>query len=456
MARSKFSRRRLLQGAGLTAAGLAFPHLWIPREVKATEAFGTAKHLIYIRLSGGFRFPVAFNGAVGEQFNPFGLASGVASGTEWGVGRMLDQNEWRTDELAQLGMKRVPEFANEMTVLPCVDHEPLSGSADGNHATGLERFLTGEVGGATGLFTMLGYGLRERTEADTAAGIVNLPPVIMGESGMGRGSGAYAAYRPAVLRGDDLDRFAAGSTEQLPDWARSMAEGYDVRNKERHNPSHSPTVDAYIRSREATRAYADIFASDILKVSEGSGEVFDGLSNGELATVFGDTGGGRAIHLALRLFHFGCPAVYIDQGGYDMHSDEEQDLPGRMEEFVQILSALEWSLKRLEHPSGGTYWDHTIVAAGSEFSRSARGARFNSARGSDHGGDFATRWMSMPFMGGPIGPKGRSLGSTDPNDLSPTGDVFSYRSTWKTMMDFLGAESSEFFPADDPYDALCP
>ncbi len=456
MARTKFKRRRLLQGAGLTTAGLAFPHLWVPREVKATEAFGTAKHLVYIRLSGGFRFPVAFNGDVGEQFNPFGMASGIASGTEWGVGRMLDQNEWRTDELAALGMKRVPEFTNEVAVLPCVDHEPLAGSADGNHATGLERFLTGEVGGETGLFTMLGYGLRERTEADTAAGIVNLPPVIMGEAGMGRGSGEYAAYRPAVLRGDDLDRFAGGAANELPDWARSMTEGYDARNKERRNPSHGGTVDAYIRSREATRAYADIFASDILKVGDGGGEPYDGLSNAELAQVFGDSGGGRAVHLALRLFHFGCPAVYIDQGGYDMHSDEETDLPGRMEEFVQIYSALEWSLKRLEHPTGGTYWDHTIVAVGSEFSRSARGARFNSARGSDHGGDFATRWMSMPFMGGPIGPRGRRLGATDATDLSPTGEVYSYRSTWKTLMDFLGAETSAFFPADDPYDVLCP
>ena len=369
---------------------------------------------------------------------------------------MLDQNEWRTDDLVALGMKRVPEFTNEIAVLPCVDHEPLAGSADGNHATGLERFLTGEVGGETGLFTMLGYGLRERTEADTLAGIVSLPPVIMGESGMGRGSGAYAAYRPAVLRGDDLDRFAAGATSQLPDWARSMAEGYDVRNKERHNPSHGGTVDAYIRSREATRAYADIFASDILKVGDRSDEVFDGVSNAQLAQVFGDTGGGRAIHLALRLFHFGCPAVYIDQGGYDYHSDEEMELPGRMEEFVQMLSGLEWSLKRMEHPSGGTYWDHTIVAVGSEFSRSTRGARFNSARGSDHGGDFATRWMSMPFMGGPIGPKGRQLGATDVNDLSSTGEVYSYRSTWKTLMDFLGAETTAFFPADEPFDDLCP
>lgn len=455
MAYRKLTRRRVLQGAGLASAGLVVPHLWIPREVKATEAFGTAKHLVYIRLSGGFRFPVAFNGDVGDQFNPFGMASGVASGTEWGVGRLLDQNEWRTEELAGLGIKRVPEFSNEVAVLPCVDHEPLSGSADGNHATGLERFLTGEVGGATGLFTMLGYGLRERTEAQTAEGIISLPPVIMGEAGMGRGSGEYAAYRPAVLRGDDLDRFSSGAASQLPDWARSMAEGYDARNKERHNPSHGGTLDAYIQSREATRAYADIFSSDILKVGEGSDEVFDGLSNRELALAFGDSGGGRAGHLALRLFHFGCPAVYIDQGGYDMHSDEETDLPGRMESFVQMFSALEWSLKRLEHPEGGTYWDHTIVAVGSEFSRSARGARFNSARGSDHGGDFATRWMSMPFMGGPIGPKGRRLGGTDPSDLSATGEVYSYRSTWKTLMDFLGAEGSEFFPADDPYDVLC-
>lgn len=453
--RNVLSRRRLLQAAGVTTAAVAFPHLWIPREVKATEAFGTAKHLLYIRLSGGFRFPVAFNADAGEQFNPFGLANNVAGGTEWGVGRMLEQNEWRSDELAALGMKRVPEFTNEISVVSCIDHEPLAGSADGNHATGLERFLTGEVGGPTGLFTMLNYGLRERYEADTAQGIVKLPAVIMGESGMGRGSGEYAAYRPAVLRGDDLDRFASGSTNQLPEWARGMSEGYDSRNRERQNPTHAPVVDAYIRSREATKAYSDIFSSDILKVGERREDEYDGLSNPQLAEVLGDSISGRNAHLALRLFHFGCPAVYIDQGNYDMHSDEEADLPGRMEGFVQLLSGLEWSLKRLQHPEGGTYWDHTIVAVGSEFSRTARGGRFNSARGSDHAGDYATRWMSMPFMGGPIVARGRRIGGTDPNDLSATGEVYSYRAMWRTMMDFLGSETDVFFPADDPFEALC-
>ena len=108
----------------------------------------------------------------------------------------------------------------------------------------------------------------------------------------------------------------------------------------------------------------------------------------------------------------------------------------------------------MEHPTGGSYWDHTIVAVGSEFSRSARGAPFNSARGSDHGGDYATRWMSMPFMGGPIGARGRQIGRTNPGDLSPEGPVFSYRATWKTLMDALGADSTPFFPADEPFDDL--
>lgn len=126
----------------------------------------------------------------------------------------------------------------------------------------------------------------------------------------------------------------------------------------------------------------------------------------------------------------------------------------RIQGFNRLLSALEWSLKRMDHPTGGSYWDHTIVVAGSEFSRSTRGSAFNSARGSDHGGDFATRWMSMPFMGGPIAARGRRIGSTNSEDLAAEGPVFSYRATWKTLMDALGAEHEAFFPADEAFDDL--
>lgn len=450
----RLTRRRLLKGAGVAATAAAFPHLWIPREAKATVGFGTAKHIVYIRLSAGFRFPVAFNGEMSSEFNPFGTASNVASGTEWGVGRMLQQDAWLTEELSDLGLRSVTQFTNDMAVIPCVDHEPLSGSADGNHQTGLERFLTGYVGGDLGLFTMLNYGLRDVVAEAASMGDIRLPAVIMGESGMGRGSGIYGAYRPPVLRGDDLALFESNASSELPEWARNLSAGYDLQRRSDVNPAHFSTVDAYLQSREATLAYAEIFASDMLKIREPSTELYDGVSNNDLRLAFGESGAGRNAHLAMRLFHFGCPAVYIDEGGYDFHSDEEEALPDRIQGFNRLMSALEWALKTMEHPDGGTYWDHTIVVAGSEFSRSGRGAPFNSARGSDHGGDFATRWMSMPFMGGPIVARGRQIGATNRDDLSPEGAVFSYRGMWKTMMDAVGADHEEFFPADEAFDDL--
>ena len=125
-----------------------------------------------------------------------------------------------------------------------------------------------------------------------------------------------------------------------------------------------------------------------------------------------------------------------------------------MDELNRLISALYAALRRMEHPSGGTYWDHTLVAFGSEFGRTARGGRFNSAGGSDHAGDYATRWMSMPLMGGVIeqaGKGGASLGETRREDLAPLGKVYSYRAVMKTLMDMLGADHAEFFPADEPF-----
>jgi uncharacterized protein (DUF1501 family) len=147
----------------------------------------------------------------------------------------------------------------------------------------------------------------------------------------------------------------------------------------------------------------------------------------------------------------------MNQGGYDLHSGEEEALPGRMDQLNRLVSGLEAALKIMTHPAGGSYWDHTLVVLGSEFGRTTRGNKFNSARGSDHGGDFATRWMSMPFMGGVIDRAkmgGRTLGMTRKEDLEPLGQVYSYRSVLKTLMDALGGDHSEFFPGDEPFSDL--
>ncbi len=458
--KGSLSRRGFLGRVGLAAAAAAAaPYVWIPGRARAqTSAHGAVKHLIYIRLSGGFRFPPAFNADVSDEFNPFGLSDKRPAGVQWGVGKLLERAGWLEGDggapLREAGLKPLHELAGDIAVLPCVDHEPLAGSADGNHGTGLERYLTGYVGGATGFFTMINYGVRERVAAAAAEGVTLLPAFVLGEAGMGRGAGEFAAYRPPVVRDSGFDRFGFNSDDNLPAWARKLSQTGDARLRDRQHLAHRATIDAFMQTREVTKSYSQIFQSDVLKIGNNSDELVDGISNRELRTLFGDNGSARNLRLALRLFHFGCPAVYLDQGGYDMHSGEENGLPGRIEELNRLVSALHFALHKMQHPAGGSYWDHTMVVLGSEFSRTTRGNPFNSARGSDHGGDYATRWMSMPFMGGAVTQGGRQLGATRPADLKATGKVYSYRSVLKTLMDALGADHLPFFPADEPFDDL--
>ena len=458
-ATSGHNRRTFIKGLGVATASVAMPRIWIPNPAYAqTTARGEVKHLIYIRLSGGFRFTAAFNGGVADRFNPWGRPSKTGDGTEWTPSALLERASWLQGEegaaRSALGMRPVNEITNQIAVLPCVDHEPTSGSADGNHNTGLWRFNTGYASNETGIFTMINYGLRDR-QPDTPDGVV-LPAFVLGGGGMGNGTGIYAGYRPPVLQ-DGFEGFGFDAAKSLPSWARDMAARLDTNTYDRHHPTLRPPIDAYIQSREATARYNEIFNDPALQVNNGSEEPFDGISNAQLTTMFGNSGTARNLRLGLRLFHFGCPAVFMNQGGYDMHSDEEDNLPGRMEELNQLISALYAALQMMEHPSGGTYWDHTLVVFGSEFGRTARGGKFNSAGGSDHGGDYATRWMSMPFMGGVVsaaGSGGRSFGAVAAEDLAPTGKVYSYRATMKTVMDMLGCDHAEFFPADEPFNDL--
>ncbi len=453
------SRRGFLQGVlGAAALTTAAP-FFIGKGKNAfarTEAFGQAKHLIYIRLSGGFRFTTAFNSAVAQQFNPFGTATGLAPGTEWGVSKLLQDAPYLEGDGAALraaGMRSVPEIANQITVVPCVDHEPTSAGADGNHGSGLERYWYGSVGGPAGFFTLINYGLRDRFATATTNGEVAIPAFCLGDAGMARGLGIYAAHRPPVVQSGSLDGFGLSVEDRVPPWARNLSKARDERYRDRLRGDSRGVVDAYLETRKATVRFAEIFQSPVLQTGDGT-EAIDGITNNELRAVFGDSGHARNLRLALRLFHFGCPAVYIDQGGYDMHSGEEDGLPMRMTEVSRIISGLVYVLNKMRHPAGGTYWDHTVVAFGSEFGRTSGGNRFNSARGSDHNGDNETRWMSMPFFGGPVASPGASLGSTRASDLEAEGDVVSYRSVMKSLLDVLGCDHQDLFPADPAWAPL--
>ena len=452
------SRRRFIKGAAMAGGILGMPHIWCPKDAYAQSmARGQAKHVIFIRLSGGFRFTTAFNGGVDARYNPFGLSQSKGKKTEWGVSALFDSQGWLSEERKQLGLLPMAQLTDAIAVLPCVDHEPTSGSADGNHSTGLERYLTGYVGGGTSILSMINWGLKERTQRALDEQRVILPAFSLGSAAMARGAGEYAAFRPPVIS-NSFDQFGFEAKSSLPGWADKMAKDQDLRMRAALHPELQAPVDAYMQTRDATGRYAEVFGSDLLKIDgRGKDEVVDGLSNAQLRTMFGDSGHAKRLRLGLRLFHYGCPAIYLDQGGYDMHSGEERELPGKIEELGHLISALTAALKTMTHPEGGTYWDHTLVVLGSEFGRTTRGSKFNSAKGSDHGGDLATRWMSMPVFGGLIekaGSGGKSFGQTRPEDLKAQGKVYSYRSLCKTVMDTLGCDHSPFFPADAPFDDL--
>ncbi|MFU8805086.1 MAG: twin-arginine translocation signal domain-containing protein, partial [Bradymonadaceae bacterium] len=107
---SAVHRRTFLKGIGVAAASVAMPHVWVPNKALAsTHARGEVKHLVYVRLSGGFRFPAAFNADVGAEFNPFGQASNVAPGTEWGVGELLEQERVLMQALSTLYTHPLPD-----------------------------------------------------------------------------------------------------------------------------------------------------------------------------------------------------------------------------------------------------------------------------------------------------------------------------------------------------------
>lgn len=450
----RLGRRTLLTAGAATAAGLAAPSIWVPRAHASSGARGAIKHVIMVRLSGGFRFPCAYNADVADEFNPFGTASGVPDGVQWGVSSLLENASWLSDTLpdgatlAEAGMRAVSEQADRVTVMPTVDFEPLAGRADGNHGTGLERFLTGFVNGDAGILTRISRGLAPRYASALEEGNLLLPPFVMGSAGMARGLGPWAPHRPPVLSGASFERFASEENGP-PQWSQNMIDATDERMRDRQHPALRNRIDAFIQTRAATDAYAEIFASETLKVDNNSDELIDGISNAELEAIFGNSRESNDLRLALRLFHYGCPAVYLDQGGYDYHSGEQDRLPGAMDRANRMISALLHVLPRMEHPDGGSYWDHTVVTFGSEFSRTARGGRFNSARGSDHNGDNSTRWMSMPFIGGPVA-LGRVVGATTNRaDLAAEGTVYSYRSMVNTLMDGLGCDESVFFPGDD-------
>jgi uncharacterized protein (DUF1501 family) len=429
--------------AKLAALAVAAPTLLLPKRAHATEATGKVKHVLVLNLRGGYRSHCTFNAVGGLQHNPFGRQD-AAPGTEWTLGAACGRKSYTTS----LGV--VPAFAdvtNEVCVLPCVDQNP-GGPVEIDHVAGQRRVGTGFPDGENGLLSLIGAH-----HAKYANGFVAdvLPPVEIGPSDLGLGAGDYGERRPLSLLGAQFG-VSAGTAAG---WHTDLRKTLDTRFLARRSRTYQKRLKAFRLAKENAALFSAMFDDPRLNIVGAPDAVDAGVSNAQLLEVLGNhdlaelgdpqssPSWGSDIALALRCFAIGAPVVSVVRDVFDMHDIEADAFAPRSEDLVRQLTGLQFLLKRMAHPDGGTYWDHTLVVTVSEFSRNNTQATtgFNSGKGSDHVGEGAdpARNQATVLMGGVVSQGGKQIGATD-DTMKAQGKVFSTRELLATVLDVTGID----------------
>ncbi len=437
--------RRTLLGSALVAA----PTLWIPRRARAaTRAHGAADHLLILFAKGGFRSHCTFNAVGSDEHNPFGTQP-TAPGTEWALGAACGADAIST---ARGRVAPLAEISRDVAVVACVDHLPGSQAVDVDHRTAVNRIATGEPEGTVGLLARIG---KHHPRYAMGFGPDAVPPVEIGPTELGYGSGDYAATRPLSLFGGG----GASFTSQLPigqGWKIGARAQLDARFLEHRSRAFRGRIGNFLRSKGNATDLASVLGSPLLDLAGQPAEARDGVTNGELLEVLGnhslmDIGDAEAlpswgidVAMALRFFSFGAPVVAVTRDIYDMHDEERTRYAPRTRDLARQLAGLHHLLRAMDHPRGGKYWDRTLVVVMSEFSRNnTLETGFNSGNGSDHVGERTgpARNQAIAVMGGMVTAGGKRLGATD-DQLEAVDRVWSSRSLLATLLDVVGIDGA--------------
>lgn len=455
----KTSRRDFLKvaaasvGAATAAGG---PWFWVPRRTWAatTEFHKSAKHTLILYPDGGMRSPSLFNADKITQWNPHVDGNGRptqpgAPGTEWDLGAVADNTRLAMPSWGE-ELPPLPEVSNQVTVLGTVDHEPHKEQSDANHQSAKLRMTTGYPDGTTGFLAQISKH-HEMYQGD--ARFTAFPPVAIGGGAriFGLAGGADFKYRSLFFNGpEDFDRGGPRSFHiPTPDWARGFAARQDERYTARVSPADLQRVGLYLDSKKNMGRFREILNAPMLNILR-DGDVDPTLgTNAQLREAFGVAAWGPRVALAIRMFQLGSPAVAVAVGGYDTHSNEMVDFPPLARDLGRQLAALRYVLPRLDHPDGGTFWDHTVVTVVSEFARDnvEKTTGYNSAQGSDHRGLNGSRFQAVPFMGGPID-GGKFYGATDRETMAAKDEVFASQGVLAMLADAVGVDPGEFL--DEP------
>lgn len=451
----RVSRRRFLgaSGAALGAAasgGLGSFLMGRPKALAQSSAeAGVSMGAIFFVLNGGARTQAMFNGRIGMGTNPFGQITGIPV--------ELPQNTMQGTGL------ELPDTNKYLNLVATAQHH----NRTGNHGTGRTVACTGytEEEAKPGILSLVNY----------AFGFREIPCVNIGNDTptTNIGSEISTTFAPIKINSatsvnDIVDSFI--STQASPnEKLRIEALRYTLEDRFHRSTIYPEpeTIPFFQRKAAKIAAQLDDAALDITSGAS-MGQYLTGpnagqdVTNGDLRGMFGVNGGGGGndlgakAMLALRLRQLGCAGITLSSDqNFDLHSNEQQNLPGRAQRVGQALAGLIDNLSNIADPfvEGLTLLDTTVITVLTDFNRGnwGQGTGFNGGNGSDHqSNNDKTSMQCIPIVGGGL-PGGKVLGEVG-GDGSPAGasPVYGTRQILATVLDLMGVPSESFFPDAPP------
>jgi hypothetical protein len=453
----RITRRTLLKATAATAtfAGLS---AWGRRTVRAGTP--AAKHVLFLNASGGLRTSAAFNASTKKELNPWGVL-GNAGGLRIGKLLTLDTQGLSFEAPSWPGSPAVPgvlEAAPSWSMIAAVDHAPGLPRA-GDHTDDSPRMGTGYYGvPAPGILTAINRYVGQSAPA---------PVAMIGATPLGQALGDWVAHAPVELEYYGLP--SVPPTGGDPVVGRPLEDALDARLRKARGGLARAGLDAYLGTKQALRKYGPVLADPRLHIANGPLDAeLDGITNQMLLEAVGvDQGSGQGegfrVAMALRLVQMGSPAVCVDMGTFDHHSEEDTKAPSIYGKFARYLAGIHFALSRIPD-GGGTLLDSTLVVTTSEFGRSPGdpATGFNDGAGSDHGSGDAWRYQAHVVFGAGIKPK--ILAETDDDNVPKEGKSRSTHSLLATIalavgvsqddVDNLWPPGSELYPEALPINEL--
>jgi len=149
--------------------------------------------------------------------------------------------------------------------------------------------------------------------------------------------------------------------------------------------------------------------------------------------------------LAIRLLQLGTPALCLELGSFDFHSQERTQAHELYAFLGRLMATLNWVMKRIPDPQhpGRSLHDTTLVVTMSDFARDpgSPNTGYNGSEGSDHGNDPSCYYLAHAAMGGGV-QSGRILSEVSTDDFrgDRAAQRFDQRDLLVTMFWVLGLD----------------